>query len=297
VIIKPPKVLCVGRIYCDLVFSGVPNLPKPGQETYAAGLNIFAGGGAFITAAYLSSAGIDVSLCGVLPNGPFGASIDPELGRSGVDLSPCRRANSDEQPQVTVVISSTLDRSFLTRRVGPALPDNFPVALAQPGLTHLHIAELATLVEHPELISFAKQFGLTVSLDCSWDESVLASDNIDARLTDVDLFLPNEPELLKIANAEGDLARSAKMLAASGPVVVVKRGKAGSSLWDANGGFAEAPVKAIAGKDSTGAGDAFNAGFLERWLANASYADCLENGNHFGSAAIQKLGGATAAIL
>ena len=29
---KAGKVLCVGRLYCDLVFSGVPKMPVVGEE-------------------------------------------------------------------------------------------------------------------------------------------------------------------------------------------------------------------------------------------------------------------------
>lgn len=32
---KAGKVLCVGRLYCDLVFSGVPKLPVVGEEVFA----------------------------------------------------------------------------------------------------------------------------------------------------------------------------------------------------------------------------------------------------------------------
>ncbi|MBL1434631.1 MAG: carbohydrate kinase family protein [Rhodobacteraceae bacterium] len=289
------KVLCVGRIYCDLVFSGIVDLPRAGQETYAKDLTLFAGGGAYITGAYLAAAGLETSLCGIIPNGLFGAAIEDELAGSGLNLRACQNAGAHVQPQVTVVMSSEFDRAFLTRRTGAALPDTFSQTIATGGFTHLHIAELATLQEHPELITLAKQNGLSISLDCAWDEAAMTAPNGMDLLKNVDLFLPNEPELLKISPSDDGVDGAAKKLAESGPIVVVKRGAAGAGYWGPNGNYSAAPLKTAKAIDPTGAGDAFNAGFLARWLTDASPEDCLKNGNAFGMAAIGQLGGATAA--
>ncbi len=289
------KVLCVGRIYCDLVFSGIATLPRAGQETYAENLNIFAGGGAYITGAYLAAAGMNTSLCGVIPNGPFGASINTEMAASGLDLQACEQAPPQAQPQVTVVMSSHKDRAFLTRRTGAALPESIPKTIAAGGFTHLHISELATLQEHPNLIALARENGLSISLDCAWDEAAMQVPNGLNLLKTVDLFLPNEPELLKISDGADGVALAAKRISENGPIVVVKRGALGAGYWGPEGVFASGPAGESKAIDPTGAGDAFNAGFLVSWLADKPPMACLKNGNRFGSAAISQLGGATSA--
>ena len=43
--------------------------------------------------------------------------------------------------------------------------------------------------------------------------------------------------------------------------------------------------------DATGAGDAFNAGFLVRWLDGGTLTDCLGFGNRVGAASTLKAGG------
>ena len=49
------KVLCLGRTYCDIIFTGLHDMPMLGRERFAEDVAIAAGGGAYITAAHLSS--------------------------------------------------------------------------------------------------------------------------------------------------------------------------------------------------------------------------------------------------
>ena len=46
--------------------------------------------------------------------------------------------------------------------------------------------------------------------------------------------------------------------------------------------------------DTTGAGDAFNAGFLAAWLDGAEMAEALAQANRCGSIAVGRIGGAGA---
>ena len=36
-------VICAGRLYCDLIFTGLPRAPSPGTEVFASGLSIHPG--------------------------------------------------------------------------------------------------------------------------------------------------------------------------------------------------------------------------------------------------------------
>src|SRR5581483_2329566 len=80
--------------------------------------------------------------------------------------------------------------------------------------------------------------------------------------------------------AEGALER----LAAFVPVAVVKRGGAGA-IGRAGGIAASAPALAVEVRDTTGAGDCFNAGFLYAYLRNYPLDMCLRCGNICGGLA------------
>jgi len=288
-------VVTVGRLYCDLVFTGIDAMPRLGRETFAKGLSMSAGGGAYITAAYLAALDRPTALCATLPQEPFASIVLPEIERNGLDISHLDRPSPDDDvdPQITVAMVSDDDRAFLTRKVGSAVPTTIRAALMQPNLTHLHIGELATLLERPDLIAMARDHNLTLSLDCSWSGEAIANDKALSLIAATDIFMPNEVEATALfGDPEGDLIKAAKELAALPCLTTIKCGPRGAGIATQIGlTFTPAPVTEVV--DTTGAGDAFNAGFLDAWLAGESQSRCLEQGIRCGSFAVTQHGGAT----
>ncbi|SOH93287.1 Sugar or nucleoside kinase, ribokinase family [Monaibacterium marinum] len=269
------SVACAGRLYCDLVFSGAGRLPAMGQEVFAEGLSLHAGGGAFITAAWLSALDRPAELVATLPAAPFEQTVRAQIADAGIIPSGCATAPYGTDPQITVALPLGGDRAFLTRRAGPALPAN--VSLDRVG--HLHIGELHSLLEHPELIPAARAAGITISLDCGWEDDI--SPEAAKLIAAVDIFLPNEGEATKLAEAGfADLA----------PLTVIKCGADGARAR-IGGVETHVPTNATTVMDATGAGDAFNAGFLDAWLDGKPLDACLAAGNRTGTAAVSALGG------
>jgi sugar/nucleoside kinase (ribokinase family) len=284
-------VLCVGRTYCDLVFTGVEALPTLGEERFAQDLAITPGGGAYITAVHLAGLGRAAALVSRFGQDPLSRALEPALAKSGVDLAFLDRAD-DAGPQLTVVVVQGDDRAFLSRRAGGARPATLATALRNRQARHLHIAEFATLAEVPELVSDAKAAGLTVSLDPSWDDAWIRSPALLDACAGVDLFLPNAAEARAITRADA-LDEALERLAARFPAIVIKDGGAGARL--AAGDFRlHMRSPAVEVRDPTGAGDAFNSGFIDRWLDGADLATCLAYGIACGSCSVEVVGGATA---
>lgn len=275
-------ILCAGRIYCDLVFTGLDAAPEPGREVFADALKICAGGGAYITAAYLAALGEHVGLVGMLPAAPFGAIVRAEMDHNGVHAF-CEETH-DEDAQLTAALVTKTDRAFVTRRVGKAVPQSKIDAL--PLARHLHIGELTTALEHRDLLQVARASGMTISLDCSWDGQVLARNDVAEIIALVDLFLPNEDEARAL---ETYCTHVQPRLA-----TIVKRGPEGASCLRTGRDAIHAPGHQVELVDTTGAGDAFNAGFLSAWLAGQSMEAALALGNACGATAVSRVGGAGA---
>ncbi len=217
---RRPAVLSIGRIYCDLIFTGLQSLPQPGREVFAENMKMAAGGGAFISAAHLAHAGRAVALVARLGFDGLSRGLEPDLKIDGVDLRFLERAD-DAGPQVTVASVIGNDRAFLSRRAGSALPTTLSAALQWKDAGHLHIAEFATLHEIPDLVRQAKAAGLSVSLDPSWDDARIHDPSLLAACEGVDIFLPNREEAQAITGYD-DPAKALDALAVHFPVVALK---------------------------------------------------------------------------
>ena len=277
----PPVILCLGRFYCDVIFTGLPRMPSPGTEVFCEGVGFHAGGGAAITAAHLTALGNATALAAILPGPPMGDLILHELTDPGVNLDLCETANPGTEPQMTVALTQGGERAFVTHRAGPAIPKISAAAAKALGVTHIHLGEMTTLIDHPDVLDLARALGATLSLDCSWDEE-LDLHRVEALLPRIDVFLPNA--------AEAQLLRDMGLSEPFAPLTVVKEGEAGATAY-----AAETPLHAPAHParviDTTGAGDAFNAGFLDAWLQKEPLVVCLEAGNAAGAKAVSYRGG------
>lgn len=282
-------ILCIGRTYCDLLFSGLDHMPVLGREVFADGLAIEAGGGAFITAAHLHYLGQHSALLSRIGTDALSNSLLGLLKQSNIDLQFLEKS-ADAGPQVTVVTIQENDRAFLSRRAGSAKPKTLPLALKWPNAGHLHIAEYATLHEIPGLIADAQQAGLTISLDPSWDETLIHGTGILAHGAGIDVFMPNMEEASAITGHTNP-QDAITTLAQHFPVIALKVGADGAYMAY-QGEIFHQPAPKVPVIDTTGAGDAFNAGFLAAWLNHASPNDCLKAGIDAGSRAVQMAGGA-----
>lgn len=246
---------------------------------FAPGLGLHAGGGAFITAAAVQAVGGRAGLCATLPAAPFADTVLRDIAAVGVDATLCAEAPAGQSPQITVASVLDNDRAFLTHASGVALPE----ADWGTGWGHLHIGELRTLAEHPDLIAQARAHRMTVSLDCGWDDTLLHRGAEMAPLVgDVDLFLPSASELA-VLRGSGFPDKAA-------PLIVVKDGPRGART-EGEGDVHHCPALAVDVIDTTGAGDAFNGGFLVAWLSGAPLPDALSAGVRCGAAIVGQVGG------
>lgn len=285
---KAGAVLNLGRIYCDMVFRGLDGMPQLGRELFARDFALTPGGGALITAAHLAALGCHSALLARFGTDALSMALFDEIEALGLDLQFLDR-HETAGPQLTVVMVHDGDRAFLSRRAGHARPAGFEASLAWSEASHLHIAEYATLHEMPDAIAAAKRHGLTVSLDPSWDAELIRDPLFFERAAGTDIFLPNMEEA-EALTGETDPHAALAVLRRHFPIVALKRGGEGA-IVAADGATIHLPSARVEVIDTTGAGDAFNAGFLHAWLAGKDIEACLAAAIEAGTRSVQASGG------
>ena len=279
--------MVVGDVMTDVVVRPAAPL-APGSDTPAR-IELRSGGSAANAAAWLAVAGSAPAYVGRVGNDPFGRAGIAELGAYGVDV----RAQVDpRRPTGTcvVLVSPDGERSMLPDRGANDALDaaDLPEDLFA-GRGHLHLSGYALLGEGSRgaalrALDLARSSGTTISVDAS-SAAPLAAAGVDRFLqwvTGADLLFVNEDEAAALGGPGA--------LAAGGRQVVVKLG-AGGATWRCGPDevrVASVPATVI---DTTGAGDAFAAGFLPAWLSGAAPRDALAAGCALGARAVGRVGG------
>ena len=289
------RVLVVGEINVDLVFKGLGGTPTPGQEVLADDMLMTPGSSSMICAMGLARLGDAVSFHGKLGNDPWGNYCLDALRKAGIDIASVR-PDASLRTGVTVSLSTEQDRSLVTYAGAIAslrADEVSDVLLAQAD--HLHVSSFylqeALRPQCKTLFERATAAGLTTSLDPGFDpRRIWGADLIDT-LQAVDLFLPNEEELLALSGSDS-LSDALNTLVNGRTRTVVKRGRLGCVTLEGSG-LLNVPAYDVDAVDSTGAGDSFDAGFLHAWLRDMPLGDCLRWGSACGSLSTRGIGGTT----
>lgn len=277
------SIVCAGEIFIDQILSGFTVWPGPGEEAFATGYTREVGGGAAITGAGLARLGRNVQIAGVI--GRDDAWAPERLRALGVGAGLLER-HPVEPTGTTLAVSLSHERTFFTYRgASLALADALH---ALPGGLHLHLG----CPPAPELLGVLRpRFG-TLSIDSGFVREWLVDPATHEALRLVNWFLPNELEAALITG-ESDPEAMLLWFSSHGIAAAIKLGPRGSALLH-EGRMILAPSIAVDPVDTTGAGDCFDAGFLDAWLDGAPPARCLRAGNICGALSTRAAGGIAA---
>jgi sugar/nucleoside kinase (ribokinase family) len=225
-------------------------------------------------------------------NDPGGRLIKAELEAAGVR---CAFAVDPEAPTccVVVMVDATGQRSMLADRGANQrfAPEDVDAAVLK-GAGHLHLSGYV-LLDPPSraaglaALAKARELGLTTSVDPQAAAHITDPAAFLDDVRGVDLLMPNTEELVALTGS-ADPAAAKELLGTVGAVVVTA-GLDGAS-WVDGGGVTSVPAVEADCVDSTGAGDAFDAGVLTGWLAGESTVDILRHGTRLGALAVGKVG-------
>lgn len=279
-------VLLTDGYFCDLIFTGLPDLPRLGADLFGTGFDMVPGA-VFYTTLALHRLGVRAGWACDFGDDFASQFVRDAARREGID-DRLFRLHDRPLRRVSVAFSFAHDRGFISYQ--DALPEDSPIPLIERHRPRI------VLVSHlrygSELLALAEAThacGGQVFMDCQARPETLAEPDVVTALRAVDIFAPNRDEALHLtgaATAEQALARLAELT----PLVVVKCGADGA-IAGRGGAIARAPGIAVPVVDTTGAGDCFNAGFLDGYLRDEPLELCLRRGNICGGLSTTTRGG------
>lgn len=289
-------VVSIGELNPDLILHGIKaKAPVLGTEQAIEGYLLTLGSSTAIATVLMTRLGLRTAMIARVGDDEYGRFCRDTLGREGVDHTHVV-TDAAVETGVTISLPYPEDRLLLTcyGAMEAVTIDDVPwdtLANAR----HLHVGSFfiqrGIRSDLHEVFRRARAMGLTTSLDTGWDpDARWLQDDLRAALAQTDVFLPNETELSNITGTK-DISEGLERALALGPgEIVAKLGAAGASYCGAEGrvdkrGLTIKPV------DTTGAGDAFNAGYLVTRLEGRPVAERLAFGNACGASAAMALGG------
>jgi sugar/nucleoside kinase (ribokinase family) len=291
-------VVVVGDCNPDIVLRGADVRPEFGQhEKLVPDAVVGIGGSGSITACACARVGLRTRFVGATGDDIFGRFMLDRLHDWGVDTSMCPVV-SDVPTGFSVVLSHGADRAILTHigTIDQLTREYLPLE-ELAGARHVHVSSYflqpRLARQLPALIAALRARELTVSLDPNWDPAENWDSGLRSLVDAVDIFLPNAAEA-RLISGKPETTAATLELARNGTLVVVKDGANGcvaaqGSMVSSHEAFDVACV------DTTGAGDAFDAGFLRGWLDGLALQECLGYGCASGALSTRSIG-ATGAL-
>lgn len=291
---ESPLIRVVGEVMVD-VLARTSTAPAPGSDAPASITDEQGGSGANV-AAWLADLGAPVELVARVGDDSRGAAALAALETTGVAV---RIARDPERATGRCVVIVTPDGE---RTMFPDPGANAHLAVSDlDGLPwragdHLHVSGYSLLREGSReaaltALERARAAALSVSIDAS-SEALLLALGTDAFLTWLvpgDLLFANADEACALAG-QSDPLDALRALTDRGLLVVVKRGSHGAIVGSGARRWS-APAVPAENRDSTGAGDAFAAGFLASWTRRSDIEEALRLATRVAARAVSLQGG------
>lgn len=276
--------LTVGEAFEDLIFVGLERLPKPGEEVKTSQFVRTIGGGAVISAIAAVRLGVK---CGIVSG--LSDEAAKRLKAEGVSVQNLRRPG--ELHAVTASLSTRINRSFVTfNGINDALEARLLGALDGQTARHVHFAFYPhDCSKWEKVIARLRDAGVTTSWDFGWNEGLLRDRRFPYLMNALDYLFINEQEAV-LYGRRLHLDAAIAVWKTHPRTVILKLGPKGSR-WLSPGVDLAAPAMRVHVVDTTGAGDAFNGGFLSAVLAGVSPKACLRAGNYVAGTSTQAPGG------
>jgi len=278
-----------GALNLDKIYR-VDKIPGKDEEGFVRDLQISPGGSAANTIVGLSRLGINTAYIGKVGDDAEGRILLEDLKREGVETRAVIKAKG-RSGTAMILVDDAGNRAIL---VDPGVNDTIRYEEIDLGFAKkFKLLHLTSFICKNGLDSLNSQKRIVeefevVSFDPGMPYAERGLKEMLPILKRTTIFLPNKAEIERLFGM--DYRESAeKCLDLGIEIVAVKLGSKGCWIKTKEKELALKPFS-VEVVDTTGAGDAFNAGFLYGYLKGKGIEECGKMGNYVASQCIQKIG-------
>jgi ribokinase len=287
-------IVVLGDINVD-VLGAVDRWPQPGDDCLAPRLEMHVGGVAANCALALSRWGIQPRLVGCVGQDEFGHFLRRTLREHGLEVQWIQSTDAAMTGLFYINVTPDGQRTFFGSRGANMLvrkPQRPHVLFHRAAALHLVGYDFLTPIMEATARYLHKSFrnrGAFLSLDVGPEPSRLIPRKLLQLAGQVDILFANGAESCSLTQERDARNALRSLLNAGAKDVVVKLGKDGCLIFD-EGTVKEVPSFSVNVADSTGAGDAFVAAFLQSRQRGWSQIEAAIAANAAGAAAAKTMG-------
>ncbi len=290
------QALVLGNVTLDVICYPVDEVPRHESIAFEQAA-VGPGGCASNTAVVLAALGVPVGVAACLGNDEAAHLARRTWQRYGVDDRFVETVDAPTAVSVGLVDHDRQPRFIHTPGANTSLtPERLrPEAYAAAGVKWLHLAGYFVLpgLLTPALapvLAQARAAGMRISLDVVTSPAMDDPTPLWPLLPLLDVFFCNAHEGYRLTGYRDPEDIAAALGERGARRVVVKLGAAGSYGWapDFQGRVPAPEIQPVV--DTTGAGDAFAAGFIAAQLQGHPFKEALRRGNAAGAQAVTGLG-------
>ncbi len=277
-----------GKTNVDFLFENMPRLPLEGEEIFTDKFSLCLGGGVPGTMITMSRLGVDVKIVTELSDDMFSSFALNEFRKAG-----CEPVNIYDGEKIAVNITAAAitksDRTFWS--YGNINYKSKSEKIYE-GLSGAKV--VAMHEDYIDVYKKLKNEGSIVILDTGFIEG-MNFEMFRERLEVADFYLPNRKEA-SIITGESDPKKAAAFLKNYFNYAIVKLDKDGCLIYNGKEYIFVKSIDEFVHVDSTGAGDAFFAGFAFGIMNDEPIERCVLFGNITGGKCVTAVGCTTAYV-
>jgi ribokinase len=285
----------IGDINLDVISFPLKNYPQKDKQILLPKIIVQLGGSSAIFASTCSSLGIKTKFIGRLGFDFISEFLIKEIQEIGID--PRIKRIEGEEAGITISLTfEDMKRAMISFRGSNEnlCKKDFDLKEIEGKILHVGGFNLLDSLRKDvyEIFSYAKKKGMKTSLDPNWDPKGWAKErlfDLFKILKITDFFFPDYEEGKAITKFEEPERIVEKFLDLGVKIVALKCGKDGCYVGKENEVFHMKGFK-VKAVQTTGAGDAFNAGFIKAFLSGLSLKECARFANAVGAFYTTKFG-------